>query len=52
MYGFCSKWRTTPVVGEAFAEVLAQEDAVGAADAAEAVEGAAVPGAASPRTRK
>lgn len=52
MYGFYSKWRTTPVVGEAFVEVLALVDAVGAADAVEAVEGAAVPGAASPRTRK
>lgn len=52
MVFFYSKWRTTPVVGEAFAEVLAQVVAVGAADAAEAVEGAAVPGAASPRTRK
>lgn len=52
MYGFYSKWRTTPVVGEAFAEVLAPEDAVGAADGAEAVEGAAEPGVASPRTRK
>lgn len=48
----CSKWRTTPVVEEVFAEVLAQVAAAGVVDAAEAVEGAAVPGVASPRTRK
>ncbi len=49
----CSKWRTTPVVEEVFAEVLAQvAAAAGAVDAAEAVAGAVVPGAASPRTRK
>ena len=47
-----SKWRTTPVVEEVFAEVSAQVAAVVAVDAAEAVVGAAVPGAASPRTRK
>lgn len=41
-----SKWRTTPVVEEVFAEVLAQ------VVAAEAVDGAAVHGAASPRTRR
>lgn len=49
---FYSKWRTTPVVEEAFAEVLALVAAVGAVDAAEAVEGAAVPGVANQRTRK
>lgn len=48
----CSKWRTTPVVEEVFAEVLAQVAAAGVVDAAEAVEGAAVPGVASPRIRK
>lgn len=37
---------------EVFAEVLAQVAAAGAVDAAEAVAGAVVPGAASPRTRK
>lgn len=40
------------MVGEAFAEVLVLVDAAGAVDAAEAVEGAAVPGVASRRTRK
>lgn len=41
------------MVEEVFAEVSAQvAAAVGAVDAAEAVEGAAVPGAASPRTRR
>lgn len=49
---FFSKWRTTPVVEEVFAGVSAQVAAVGAVDAAEAVVGAAVPGVASPRTRK
>lgn len=49
---FHSKWRTTPVVGEVFAEVLALVVADGAVDAAEAVEEAAVPGEARPRTRK
>lgn len=47
-----SKWRTTPVVEEVFAEASALVAAVGDVDAAEAVAGAAVPGAASPRTRK
>lgn len=49
---FSSKWRTTPVVEEVFAEVLAQVAAAGVVDAAEAVEGAAVPGVASLRIRK
>lgn len=49
---FYSKWRTTPVVEEVFAEVSAQGAAVGAVDAAEAVVGDAVPGEASPKTRK
>lgn len=40
------------LVEEVFAEVLAQVAAVGVVDAAEAVEGAAVLGAASPRTRR
>lgn len=40
------------MVEEVFAEVLASADAAGAADAAEAAAGVAVPGAASPRTRK
>lgn len=40
------------MVEEVFAEVSAIVAAVGAVDAAEAVAGAAVPGAASPRTRK
>lgn len=52
LFNPCSKWRTTPVVEEVFAEVLALVAAAGAVDAAEAVEGAAVPGVASPRTRK
>jgi len=46
-----TKWRTTPVVEEVFAEVSAQVAAVGAVDAAEAVVGAAVPGVESLRTR-
>lgn len=40
------------MVEEVFAEVSALVAAVGAVDAVEAAEGAAVPGAASPRTRK
>lgn len=40
------------MVEEVFAEVLALVAAAGAVDAAEAVVGAAVPGAASPRTRR
>lgn len=49
---FCSKWRTTPVAEEVFAEVLEIGAAAGAVAAAEAVEGDAVPGEASPRTRR
>lgn len=52
MFFFCSKWRTTPVVEEVFAEVLAPVAGVAVVDAAEAVVGAVVPGEASPRTRK
>lgn len=56
MFGFdlniYSKWRTTPVVEEVFAEALAQVAAVVAVDAAGAVEGAAVLGVASPKTRR
>jgi len=46
-----TKWRTTPVVGEVSAEALVTVAGDAVVDAAEAVEGAVVPGAASPRTR-
>lgn len=47
-----SKWRTTPVVEEVFAEGSGIVVAAGAVDAGEAAAGDAGPAAASPRTRK
>lgn len=47
-----SKWRTTPVVEEVFAEVSALAAGVAVVVAAEAVEEAAVPGEANLRIRR
>jgi len=47
-----SKWRTTPVVEEVFAEVSALAAGVAVVVAAEAVEEAAVPGEANPRIKR
>lgn len=52
IFDIYSKWRTTPVVEEVFAEGSAQVAGVAAVDAAGAVEGAVVPGVASPKTRR
>lgn len=47
-----SKWRTTPVVEEVFAEVSALAAGVAVVVAAEAVEEAAVPGEANLRIKR
>lgn len=49
---FYSKWRTTPVVEEVFAEVSALAAGVAVVVAAGAVEEAAVPGEANLRIRR
>ena len=49
---FCSKWRTTPVAEEGFAEVLEIAAAVVAGDAVGAVAGAAVHEEANPKIRR